>query len=336
MKTSRLPQTLAIMLTFVSACVLLLFVGAWMQLGTRPQQHHQTINSVLSDQSFVRRYGSLPTAASSEQDRISTHLEYVETLLRKRECSQLPPQQQQQRTFLLQKLREYRIAGKFPRNEKYAHERRPCFIDGHGIICAVGYLVEQSARRELAEKINVQHQYDHIQDMALPELDRWIQASGLTKEECAMIQPTYSYPVNWHISPEYAAISGVLGGTSIACGILNTVQIAQSEKSNNIPAILGVVSGLASVVNGAIGMIPPQFPQDASYIFHIPYYAPSPERRILSTLNIGIGAATAIISSINIFATPIVENKGVTWGLYSFPASQQEQLGVGLRVSVKL
>ena len=50
------------------------------------------------------------------------------------------------------------------------------FIDDHHTICAVGYLIEQSAGRPLAEKIAQQHRYDFIEDIAadMPEVQAWI------------------------------------------------------------------------------------------------------------------------------------------------------------------
>jgi hypothetical protein len=156
-----------------------------------------TVNAVLGDESFVKTFGIAPTPTTNETLRLQTHLAYVERLLRERDCSSLPPALRQRRRELLDKLHEYWLAGRFPVNEAYPNERRPCFIDRFGSICAVGYLIEQSmehgAGRELAERINAHHQYEYIAAMTMPALAAWVAASGLTTEECAMIQPAYCF-----------------------------------------------------------------------------------------------------------------------------------------------
>jgi hypothetical protein len=70
-------------------------------------------------------------------------------------------------------------------------DRKPCFIDDGGNICAVGYLVEQTAGRAAAEAINARHQYDELLAMDDPTLLAWATKSGFTLTELAMIQPTY-------------------------------------------------------------------------------------------------------------------------------------------------
>jgi hypothetical protein len=150
-----------------------------------------TINAVLGDVSFVKKFGTAPTPASSEALRIQTHLEYVEMLLRAEDVSHLSPTLRERRAALLDKLHEYRLTSAFPTNLDFPQERRPCFIDAAGNICAVGFLIEQTAGRALAERINAAHHYDFLADMHVPELTAWVEASGLTARECAMIQPQY-------------------------------------------------------------------------------------------------------------------------------------------------
>jgi hypothetical protein len=68
----------------------------------------------------------------------------------------------------------------------------------------VGYLVEKTAGRQLAEDINEKHQYEYISEMNDEIVDNWIANSGLTERECAMIQPTYE---NWFKPTYHVAIS---------------------------------------------------------------------------------------------------------------------------------
>ncbi|HEX5051389.1 MAG TPA: hypothetical protein VFZ65_06425 [Planctomycetota bacterium] len=151
------------------------------------------INGLIGDQSFVHAFGGL-AARADETLRIRTHLAYVEDLLRHRDVSDLPAELQRTRRQHLDRLRAYHQNGVFPRNYDHPGERRPCFIDRDGRMCAVGYLVEQSAGRELAEAINARFQYSRIVEMRDERLDAWARGSGLTVEELATIQPGYVYP----------------------------------------------------------------------------------------------------------------------------------------------
>ena len=150
----------------------------------------EPVNSLLGDISFVNKFGVHPDSATDEDLRINTHLEFVENLLRQKDISDLAVPLQQKRIYLLDLLHEYRTAGIFPRNFDYKN-RRPCFIDKNGNICAVGYLIEQTAGRQAAEYINNKFKYEHVLEMNDNLVDDWISNSGLTKEECAMIQPDY-------------------------------------------------------------------------------------------------------------------------------------------------
>jgi hypothetical protein len=149
------------------------------------------INPVIGDQSYYMAFSKMPDQFSDEQVRIRTHLAYAEFLLRKRNVSHLSEEMQAKRSHALDLLHEYRKRGQFPLNNDYKNERRPCFIDDNGTICAVGYLVEQTAGREAAEYINDKHMYQEIMEMKDPMIFEWMQANGLTEEECAIIQPSY-------------------------------------------------------------------------------------------------------------------------------------------------
>lgn len=159
-----------------------------------PPDKLQVVNKVLGDKSFTETFGVTPSKKTDEILRLQTHLAFVEGYLRHKNVSHLSPELQQRRLLMLDLLHEYWKQAHFPKNEQYPGERRPCFIDASGAICAVGYLIEQTADRNLAECINAKHQFDYIQDMTLKELCDWVNTSGLTSEECAMIQPSYGPP----------------------------------------------------------------------------------------------------------------------------------------------
>jgi hypothetical protein len=140
---------------------------------------------------FVLLMMTTAARASSNDDlRVRLHLERVEALLRARTPETVGDEQRAARGRMLDHLRTYIERGEFPRNHEMAG-RRPHFIDEDGRICAVGYLIEQSAGRALAEAINVRHEWDYIRDFH--GIEAWVAASGLSVDELAMIQPSYEW-----------------------------------------------------------------------------------------------------------------------------------------------
>jgi hypothetical protein len=149
------------------------------------------VNAVIGDLSYWTRFGRWPGPEADEDTRIRTHLAYVERLLRSRPTAHLSPAQRTARTRHLDRLHTYWTRGVFPRNDRFPDRRQPTFIDSAGRICAVGYLIEQSAGRAVAERINARYKYAYLHTIEMPLLEDWIAQSGLTKHELAMIQPAY-------------------------------------------------------------------------------------------------------------------------------------------------
>lgn len=150
----------------------------------------RSVNAVLGDRSYVHTFGHLPGPEAHETLRIQTHLAYVERQLRRHTPREIPVSLHAQRRQLLDFLHQYWTVGVFPSQNAYAG-RRPHFIDAQGRLCAVGYLIAQSAGRGLAERINARYRYAYLPEMQMPELESWVASSGLTGRELAMIQPTY-------------------------------------------------------------------------------------------------------------------------------------------------
>ncbi|MEM7038513.1 MAG: hypothetical protein AAF570_16130, partial [Bacteroidota bacterium] len=182
-------------------------------------EHHespatqQKVNPLIGDLSYISTYGELPNEQTNELDRVRTHLRFVEGLLRQQDVAHMSTEMQQKRTTLLDHLRDYWQNGVFPGNYDYAEQRKPCFIDQKGNICAVGYLVEQSVDRNAAEHINSEWQYADIADMETPDLEKWIASSGFSRNEVAMIQPTYGP------TPPDPSWEGVRAGYRVASGL---------------------------------------------------------------------------------------------------------------------
>ena len=277
-----------------------------------------TINPIIGDLSFQSKFGHPPSRTLDEKLRIQTHLEYIEGILRSRRSSEMPEHLARKREQMLDLLHEYRTVGLFPRNYDYPDQRKPCFIDRDGTICAVGYLVEQTASLDLAKEINSLHQYSEILEIDSPELEEWIDQSGLSLEEVAMIQPTYGPPDNYtYIASGYGIASSVLGGTNMAISAINITQLAKPEKTN-ILALAGLATGAASTTLGIVNMT-------NNYEYN-GYF--NEGKKILSMVNIAIGTATMCISGYSIFTRRKPKDDRTTWNIYCFPGDD-DQIGVG-------
>ena len=153
------------------------------------------LNDVLGDASWTAAFGSQrPT--DDEVLRIRTHLTYVLDRLRTRDVVRLLPEQQRnRRAAALAALERYIQRGVFPRRTGDRYEgRRPRFVDDLGTHCAVAQLIAESGSHDLVRAIRADHEYAFVRDITTPGLREWADATGLTLDELAMIQPSYSPP----------------------------------------------------------------------------------------------------------------------------------------------
>ena len=207
------------------------------------------INSVLGDVSYIEHFGEAPGPEVSDQVRIRVHLQYVEALLRDKPVTHLTDEQIENRHHYLDLLQAYYKVGNFPYNDGHPDERRPTFISEDGNICAVGYLIQQSLGRDVAEEINKEFKYSYIREIDNPLLHKWAAESGFTFEELAMIQPAYgSYIAEErkenrnNVEPTFGAGSALLAG-------LNTIYL-----TNRNYHWLGLAAGTGSIVLGALNI----------------------------------------------------------------------------------
>jgi hypothetical protein len=302
----------------------IIFAAILMGYNEPKNEKGQTVNSIIGDISFVHKFGHKPSEATDNTLRIKTHLEYVEGILRQKDVSALPMEQQQNRAQLLDLLHAYWMKGVFPKNYDYQDQRKPCFIDRDGSICAVGYLIEKTAGRDVAEKINRQCQYEDLLAMQDEAIDNWVSASGLTKEECAMIQPNYGpifspvFPPPYfigntenYIKPAYGITSSVLGGLNLSLCTVNGIQIGRGAKSKTVP-IMGLITGAGQVVLGVVHFPKNNFQIDPNYS--------NESRKGLSMVNIGLGTTTMILSAWNLIVNKKPKERKTVWNMYSFPA----------------
>jgi hypothetical protein len=296
-----------------------------------------TVNPIIGDESFIAIFGIQPGQDTDDQLRIQTHLFYVENKLRARPADGLSEQQRENREKVLDLLQEYWKNGVFPANLDYLAERRPCFIDNNGNICAVGYLVEKTAGLAVAEQINEEHQYDYLLDMNSPVIEAWAKEHGLTLEECAMIQPSYQPlppvgpdgTIHQPIKSGYGISSGLVGGFNLA---INTINI--SGKYGNIKTIsyIGLVSGFSQIMLGIANV---RKDKTTYPVMENPRTTSYKGQRNLSYLNIAVGTTTMVTSTINLLLNKKLNSKNNSVGLYSYPGLNNE-MNIGLTMSTRL
>ena len=191
---------------------------------------------------------------SAEATRLRAHFDSVNQDLRSRNVSQLSPEQRAMRTKLISWLRDYRNAGTFPENDRFADRAMPFFRDSHGTLCAMAYLVDRSGRGDIVDHIASTRNNAFIPELADDQaLAAWLDESGLTVSEAARIQPQYGPfppPVvivsdEKRVSTNYALLSMGLGGTSLGC--LGFTLLSPSRASGGV----GLIAGVASIIAGA-------------------------------------------------------------------------------------
>ena len=186
----------------------------------------------------------------AESARLRAHFDSVDRELRGRDVSGLTEQQRAMRNQLIAWLRDYRNAGRFPENDKFADRAMPFFRDSHGTLCAMAYLVDRSGRGDIVDRIAKTRNNAFIRELTDDQaLVAWLETSGLTVGEAARIQPMYGAPVivdnERRVSPNYAILSMGLGGASL--GSLGFNLFTPSWTSGGI----GLTAGVATMVAGA-------------------------------------------------------------------------------------
>ncbi|MEL6254805.1 MAG: T9SS type A sorting domain-containing protein [Bacteroidota bacterium] len=187
----------------------------------------------LTDDSYFEE-----TSFPDDITRISKHLEKVEDYLRNREPFSLSEQQKKNRLGLLDQLLAYQVAKRFPINLYHSH-RRPYFIDEYGTACAVGHLLQKSGNQDFALQISQEMNYAYLLDMPYPEIDKWADQHGFSKEELALIQPGYSPNVSWE---------------SLGAGADGEVTALYGDEENQRLVLAGNFSSLNGIVCNQVGV----------------------------------------------------------------------------------
>ena len=158
-----------------------------------PRGFTEGANHHIGNAGFLALHDRAPTEHDGDHDLVRAHFLYARALLSSRPATK--PELEARRAELLSYFDQYIAAGVTPKNT-YVPWRSPVFIDAKGQICAVGYLIERTAGRDLAEKIAKHHRVAYIEDIAAaePVVAAWVASSGFTLEELATIQPGYEGP----------------------------------------------------------------------------------------------------------------------------------------------
>jgi hypothetical protein len=192
-----------------------------------------------------------------EELRLRSHFDSVLLELRGRDVSHLSMRQQAARRELVTWLAEYRDAGRFPLNDRYADFATPIFRDARGSTCAMAYLVERSGRRDIVNRIAAARNLAHVAELkGDTALVAWLDDVGLDVAEAARIQPAYP---GRNDDSNYAAtaFTVALGTMSVATTISNVFRPSE---------VLGFV-GIA--VGGATVFIGTQMGQDQRALANI-------------------------------------------------------------------
>lgn len=185
-----------------------------------------------------------------EAVRLRSHFDSVDRELRARDVSALTPAQREARSRLIAWLRDYRDAGRYPENDRFA-VATPFFRDTRGTLCAMAYLIDRSGRGDFVDRVAASRNNAYIRELANdPTLVAWLDSTGLDVAEAARIQPYYGPPPgsvddSRTADAGYALSSLIVSGASLATAAVNVV------KPRFTGAMLGLLAGGSTVALGA-------------------------------------------------------------------------------------
>ncbi|MGC4093021.1 MAG: hypothetical protein QM756_35065 [Polyangiaceae bacterium] len=135
------------------------------------------------------------------------------------------------RRLLLDELRSYRLARRYPRNLDFRNHRVPYFVDEAGARCAVAHLLEASGRTDLVSKVAQRRNHARVSELLdEPELVQFLSAAGLRPDEAALIQPTYCW---------YKGYDCFCGGTETAFVEASVLESSADESRVRVDVVHG-------------------------------------------------------------------------------------------------
>jgi hypothetical protein len=157
-------------------------------------------------------------------------------------------------------------------------------------------------------------------------VDDWISTSGLTKQEAAMIQPSYGYypPPEEGIKRDYGISSTILGAANVTFSAMNGIEMIRGNGASKVVPLLGIAGGIGQIVLGA-GGLPDQTTDNRTV---------STNKELLAYVNIGLGTASILMSTWNLLTNSPYKERKTSWNLYSAPTADNNAV-VGLSYTRK-
>jgi hypothetical protein len=199
--------------------------------------------------------GEIAAAQRAETARIRRHFDRVLVELRAPVARPLTTEQRAARAAHVARLQAYRDRGVFPHNHDFSDGWMPYFVDHRGVRCAVAYLLEESGRADIVERVRAADNNIWVASLeGDAEFARWLDETGLTLAEAARIQVPYietpperapSASSN-RVNTGLAVLSGGLGAASIVWNAR-----AQGTEHRGLRAALGHAAGAMGVALAA-------------------------------------------------------------------------------------
>lgn len=152
---------------------------------------------------------------TNEQDLLVFHIQTLERIFLAR-VPALPTLQWQARAEHLKVLNAYWQRRDCPQNY-YLPFRNPVFIDHEGRYCAVAYLMKASGKQAFCEAVQKNSNFIFVRQIESPEFMAWQQASGLSVDELAWIQPGYMPTVYFTEWDKRDAKGNIIELDSVGC-----------------------------------------------------------------------------------------------------------------------
>ncbi|MEO7819338.1 MAG: hypothetical protein ABIS18_09405 [Actinomycetota bacterium] len=176
---------------------------------------------------------------------IRGHLARASMRLAKRDTSHLSELQRTRRHWARRELRRYWFSCPLPRNT-YGVQRTPVFQDRSGRRCAVAHLVSASGNEAIVARIQHHQNLGRVHDIIDPEFSGWATNHGLTIDELADIQPSYSNGLYVSLTL-WVGVIGALGLVSCAISIAGLFKGTRLWCSfARVASLLAVVSSVAA------------------------------------------------------------------------------------------
>jgi hypothetical protein len=193
-------------------------------------------------------------ARRREVRALKAHFSRVLGVLEARDTSTLSLLQREARSRNIAELERYAARGKFPKNEDPSVPRAPAFVDPYGTRCAMAHLIESSGGAALVARVAAIKNNAFVSELARDQaLVTWLDGAGLTKDEAALIQPsycsTYAAECFCNNGPAQAVLEGIV---ITAEGATVTVRITAVHGTSTVQ-VDDEVSAMVNTFTPAVG-----------------------------------------------------------------------------------